>query len=196
MEARRMNSFTNARRILDTLDQLLDSRVELTLYGRAALHLGLPNAPEEVAYSRDVDAVLYMGQAEELAETTNFWEALEKTNETLAADGLYISHLFEESQVILRPVWRQERASISGPWTKLRVFRLSDPDLLLSKLMRDDPQDLRDALTIASARPMSLIEIESALEQAVVPPLAEIEEQFVICRRKFLAAWSTHTSLN
>ena len=191
-----MNPSTNARRILDTLDQLLDSRVELTLYGRAALHLGLPNAPEEVAYSRDVDAVLYMGQAEELAETTNFWEALEKTNETLATDGLFISHLFEESQVILRPEWRQERASISGPWTKLRVFRLSDPDLLLSKLMRDDPQDLRDALTIASARPMSLIEIESALEQAVVPPLAEIEEQFVICRRKFLAAWSIHTSLN
>ena len=191
-----MNPAGNARRILDTLDQLLDSSVELTLYGRAALHLGFPKAPEEVAYSRDVDAVLYMGQAEELAATTNFWEALEKTNEALAADGLYISHLFEESQVILRAEWRQARASISGPWRNLRVFRLSDPDLLLSKLMRDDPQDLRDALTIASARPMSLTEIESAMEQAVVPSLAEIEEQFVICRRKFLAAWSAHTFLN
>lgn len=191
-----MNPASNARRILDTLDQWLDSSVDLTLYGRAALHLGLPNAPEELAYSRDVDAVLYMGQAEELAETTNFWEALEKTNETLAADGLYISHLFEESQVILRAEWRQARAPIAGAWRNLRIFRLSDPDLLLSKLMRDDPQDQRDALIIASARPMSLPEIESAMDQAVVPPLAEIEEQFVICRRKFLAAWATHNSLN
>ncbi len=191
-----MNSASNARRILDTLDQWLNSDVELTLYGRAALHLGLPNAPEEVAYSRDVDAVLYMGQAEELAETTNFWEALEKTNESLASDGLYISHLFEESQVILRADWHRDRAPIPGPWTNLKVYRLSDPDLLLSKLMRDDPQDLRDALTIASARPMTASEIESTLLQAVVPRLVEIEEQFDICRRKFLAAWTAQTSLN
>lgn len=191
-----MNSASNAIRILDTLDQWLDSVVELTLYGRAALHLGLPNPPEEVAYSRDVDAVLYMGQAEELAETTNFWEALEKTNEALAAEGLYISHLFEESQVILRPEWRTSRAPIVGAWKNLRIFRLCDADLLLSKLMRDDPQDLRDALTIAAAQPLSFGEIESALDRAVVPPLVEIEEQFAICRQKFLAAWSARKSLN
>lgn len=191
-----MNPSTNARRILDTLDQLLDAKVELTLYGRAALHLGFPNAPEEMAYSRDVDAVLYMGQAEELAETTNFWEALEKTNEALAADGLYISHLFEESQVILRASWRQARETVPGTWAHLQIFRLADPDLLLSKLMRDDPQDLRDALTIASAEPMTLSEIEAAFAAAIVPRLAEIEEQFAICRQKFLTAWSAQQSLN
>jgi hypothetical protein len=191
-----MNAATNAHRILATLDALLDSKVDLTLYGRAALHLGLPNAPEEVAYSRDVDAVLWMGQAETLAETTNFWEALEMTNDALASDGLYISHLFEESQVILRPEWRQERAPVAGGWIHLEIFRLADPDLLLSKLMRDDPQDLRDALTIASAAPMNLAEIETAIEKAVVPALAEIEEQFAICRRKFLTAWHRMNSLN
>ncbi|MES2705414.1 MAG: hypothetical protein V4726_02315 [Verrucomicrobiota bacterium] len=191
-----MSTVTNAHRILSTLDALLDSSVDLTLYGRAALHLGLPNAPAEVAYSRDVDAVLWLGQAETLAETTNFWEALEKTNEALASDGLYISHLFEESQVILRPEWRRERARVAGTWVHLEIFRLADPDLLLSKLMRDDPQDLRDALTIASAAPMTLAEIETAMERAVVPSLAEIEEQFEICRRKFWTAWNQRPSLN
>ena len=181
-----MNTASNAHRILTTLDGFLDSNVELTLYGRAAICLGFPTAPEEVAHSRDVDAVLWTGQAEELAERTNFWEALEKTNAALAADGLYISHLFVEDQVILRRCWRDCRAAIAGPWEKLRVSRLGDLDLLLSKLMRDDPQDLCDALTIAAAAPLSGEEISAALSEAIVPALPELEEQFAICRTKFL----------
>ena len=66
---------SNARRILDGLDARLEQDVELTLYGRAALHLGFDNAPEEFAWSKDVDAVLWLGQAEELAERTGFWDA-------------------------------------------------------------------------------------------------------------------------
>ena len=57
---------TNAEQILSLLDSELTSRVELTLYGRAALYLGFPNAPRDHALSRDVDAVLWLGQAEEL----------------------------------------------------------------------------------------------------------------------------------
>ena len=181
-----MNTTGNAWRILSTLDGHLDSPVELTLYGRAAIYLGFSQPPEETAYSRDVDAVLWMGQAEELAEQTNFWNALEKTNELLAADGLYISHLFVEDQVILRPCWREARVAIPAPLQKLRLFRLSDLDLLLSKLMRDDAQDLRDALHIATAGALTDEQIRDAFTQAVVPPIPEITEQFAICRTKFL----------
>jgi hypothetical protein len=95
---------TNAQRILMLLDAQLTSRIDLTLYGRAALHLGFPSAPEEHALSRDVDAVLWLGQAEELSEKTNFWNAIEHVNQELADQELYISHFFTESQVILLPL--------------------------------------------------------------------------------------------
>jgi hypothetical protein len=75
---------TNAEQILGVLDARLSSPVELTLYGRAALLLGFANPPVEYGLSHDVDAVLWLGQAEELAQRTNFWEAVEHTNEQLA----------------------------------------------------------------------------------------------------------------
>jgi len=184
-----MNASDNARRILATLDAHLTAPVELTLYGRAALHLGLPNPPAEFALSFDVDAVLWMGQAQQLAEHTNFWEAVEQTNRELAEAGLYVSHLFEETQVILRPSWREARKRISGDWRYLSLWRLGDLDLLLSKLMRDDPQDMQDALFIARAARLDDATISGAFAEARVPTIAELQEQFAICRQKFLARW-------
>jgi hypothetical protein len=64
----------NAERILSALDDKLNIAVELTLYGRAAFVLGFKDAPKEFAQSKDIDAVLWIGQAGELARTTNFWE--------------------------------------------------------------------------------------------------------------------------
>lgn len=81
--------------------------MELTLYGRAALELGFPNPKPEYGRSLDVDIVLWIGQAEELDDTSNFWKALEQLNKEFDADGLFISHLFEESQVILSREWRK-----------------------------------------------------------------------------------------
>lgn len=64
---------TNAEKILTALDEELTSRIDLTLYGRAALHLGFPQSPKEHGLSHDVDAVFWVGQAEELNEKSNFW---------------------------------------------------------------------------------------------------------------------------
>ncbi len=94
---------TNAGRILASLDAKLNAPVELTLYGRAALLLGFSDPPEQYAMSRDIDAVMPLGQAEELALATNFWEAVEQVNRELAERELYISHFFEEDQVVLTP---------------------------------------------------------------------------------------------
>lgn len=117
---------SNSLRLLKRLDELLDSPVELTLYGRAALELGFSNPKLEYSRSLDVDIVLWIGQAEELDKTGNFWQALDQLNREFDVDGLYISHLFEESQVILSRQWRKRRVAIPLSFSRLNLFRLSD----------------------------------------------------------------------
>ena len=175
---------TNAERLLKAVDDRLDEDAELTLYGRAALHLGFPNPPPEYALSRDVDAVLWVGQAESLAEHGNFWAAVEDVNRLFADQELYISHFFEETQVILTPTWRQKRTPVPGEWKRLRLYRLGNEDLFLSKLMRDDPIDRADAQFIIRAAPLSQEQIRSAIRMARVPPIPEIEDQFNACIRR------------
>ncbi|MGD0649610.1 MAG: hypothetical protein ABSA97_00450 [Verrucomicrobiia bacterium] len=178
----------NATQILAAIDARLNAPVELTLYGRAALALGFAQPPAEFALSRDVDAVLWLGQAEELKQHTNFWEAIEQVNEELADQELYISHLFTEDQVILRPDWRTQRVPLNGPWRRLTVFRLGNVDLLLSKLMRDDPIDRADALFIVRAARLTQSQVGQAIREARVPDLSEIREQFALACPKLLAA--------
>ena len=177
---------TNAEKLLAAVDEGLSGTVELTLYGRAALHLGFPNPLPEYALSLDVDAVMWIGQAEELAERTNFWSVIEQVNALYADQELYISHFFEESQVVLTPGWQSKRIPIPGPWRKLSVYRLGNEDLFLSKLMRDDPIDRTDALFIVQSAPLTPEQIRRAIREARVPPVPEIVEQFERCARRFL----------
>lgn len=183
----------NAVKILTALDQKLNATIDLTLYGRAALVLGFEHAPEECALSQDVDAVFRTGQAEELLATTNFWEAVDAVNAELSDQGLYISHFFEEDQVILRSDWRAHLKKIEGPWNKIDLYRLGDLDLLLSKLMRDDPIDLQDALFIQSSSGLELDMVRHAVRLARIPPIPEIEEQFALATRRFFQrlAWDS-----
>jgi hypothetical protein len=183
-----VGGMTNAEVILRALDSRLTGVVDLTLYGRAALTLGFPNAPADCLFSHDVDAVLRLGQAEELSEQSNFWEAVEAVNRELAERDLYVSHFFTEAQVILRPCWREQRVPIAGDWRQLRLFRLSDADLLLSKLMRDDPLDHADARFICAAAGLARAEVERAIEEARVPDSAEVREDFAKAAHRLLAA--------
>ncbi|MBI5154914.1 hypothetical protein HZA57_06730 [Candidatus Poribacteria bacterium] len=177
---------TNAEKILRALDARLDAKAELTLYGRAALLLGFANPQPEYALSHDVDAVLWLGQAEELARCTNFWEAVEQVNEELATRGLYVSHFFVEDQVILRAAWRENRKPIGGGWRRLSLFRLGDLDLLLSKLMRDDPIDRQDALFIVRQAGLGREVVEDVVRQARVPDIPELREQFARATHRLL----------
>lgn len=94
---------SNAAKILATLDKHLAKRTSLVLYGRAALVLGFSGAPPDTALSLDVDVILTSEQSAALDQDESFWLALEAANTELAPSGLYVTHLFEESQVILRP---------------------------------------------------------------------------------------------
>lgn len=179
---------SNAEQILHKLDEKLIQPVELTLYGRAALQLGFSPPLAEYAHTKDIDVVLWLGQAEELLEHSNFWEAVEEVNRELAPVGLYVSHFFTEDQVILTPEWKTHRVSITGPWRRLSVYRLGDKDLLLSKLMRDDPLDRRDALFIVEQARLTKRDVEEALRRARIPAVPEIEEQFRVASHKLLEA--------
>jgi hypothetical protein len=176
----------NAQRILAALDSKLDSQVELTLYGRAAIVLGFEDVPKELAQSRDVDGVLWLGQAEKMTQETNFWEAVEKVNMQFREQELYISHLFVEDQLILTPQWKKQRLRISGPWRKLKVYRLGNEDLFLTKMMRDDPQDIADAKLIADRAGWDEKDIAAVVGKARLPNVVELREEFANAAGSFL----------
>jgi hypothetical protein len=176
----------NAQRILAALDSKLDGRVELTLYGRAAIVFGFEEVPKELAQSRDVDGVLWLGQAEEMARTTNFWEAVAEVNKQFRQEDLYISHLFEEDQLILTSQWKKRRVQVSGPWHKLIISRLSNEDLFLTKMMRDDPQDVADARLIVERAGWDERDIEAIVSTARVPDLVELRDEFARATAHFL----------
>lgn len=184
----------NAERILSALDTKLNGAVELTLYGRAAFALGFKNAPKEFAHSKDIDAVLWIGQADELLRKTNFWETVDEVNRNFRDQELYISHLFEEDQVILTPKWRKQRVRIDGHWKKLEVYRLGDVDLFLSKLMRNDPQDFADAKFVIDQAAWSKSEVADIISSARVPDVPDVREQFAICAANFIQGDRQRTS--
>lgn len=173
---------SNADKILCRLDELLETNVDLTLYGRAALLLGYSSPKREYALSLDVDAVLWIGQAEELERNGNFWEALAQINEEFEADGLYMTHLFDEDQVVLRPDWREKRVRIERTFRRLMLYRLADDDLLLSKMMRYDPTDLDDLAFVIGQSGYDAARVAGIVEKARLPDSEEIREQFVLCR--------------
>ena len=179
---------THAEHILCCLDGHLTSRVELTLYGRAALTLGFDETPQDYALSHDVDAVLWLGQAEALSESTDFWPAVEKTNDDLVEDDLHVSHFFTEDQVALLPDWRGNRVHLKGDWAHLDLYRLGNLDLVLSKLMRDDPIDQSDALFVIRRARLSADDIRAAIARVVLPDSEEVHEQFLSASARLLKA--------
>lgn len=170
----------HAQTILQSLDRHLNRPFPLVLYGRAALALGFDHPPEEAFRSLDVDIILTLAQADALDEDAAFWDALEATNHELAPSGLYVTHLFAEDQVILRPDWQDHLVPIHSP--ELRHLRLSRPhvlDLLLTKMMRGaDPQDMADAAFLLSQPGADGLELRQLFSQARVPDVPEIRALF------------------
>ena len=113
-----------------------------------------------------------------LSESTDFWPAVDATNAELADSGLYITHFFGEDQVVLRPNWREDRVRLTSTCTHLVLYRLGDIDLLLSKLMRDDPIDQSDAMFIVRQSGMSRHALAQGLAAARLPDSPEVREQF------------------
>ena len=174
----------NASRILGCLDRHMDHEVRLIVYGRAAISLGFANAPEAVARSMDVDAIIPSSEVDAMAADQGFWEAQEATNRELEPVGLYITHLFPSEMVILRLGWTDDLVPLVRPATRnLRLLRPATVDLVLSKMMRGlDPDDLADILFLCQQDRITAAMLSDAFSRAVIPPFPEIEESFRVCR--------------
>lgn len=170
---------SNPEKILRLLDSALHFPLDLHLYGRAALALGFPNAPAAFHATMDVDAILPARDLPAFEANDDFWAAQERTNRSLDHSDLYFTHLFDERQVILTPDWLQHRVPISLPnLCHLRLWRPSVVDLILTKMMRVDPQDREDILFLVEQPDASGSRLLEGLEAAIVPPIEEIQRAF------------------
>lgn len=165
--------------ILRTLDENLVQPTRLILYGRAALALGFPPASPAFLATLDVDVILPEIEMATIDGDDQFWEAVEKTNSQLEPSGLYITHLFSDSQVILSPNWLDNIQAVTlDGINRLNLFRPSTCDLILTKMMRVDPQDRSDIDFLLSRPDADHSRMNAFLESARIPAIPEIREAF------------------
>jgi hypothetical protein len=167
-------------RLLLALDENLDHKVRLIIYGRSAIWLGFVNPPAAAATTQDVDAIIPSDQVQALANDFRFWDARDAVNERFKSEGLYITHLFPESQVFLRHDWKRHIV----PLTRLRLnhLELSRPatvDLILTKMMRgNDEQDMVDAGFMIRHDRITEPQLLEAFSQMQPIAIAELREAF------------------
>ncbi len=177
----------NPLRILQTFDRELTLPAEITLFGRAALVLGFPGSPAAFGATRDVDAILPLPWLAAADEHLDFWEAQQRVNAELEPDGLYLTHLFRELDVILTPDWINHRRRIPLELTRLAVFRPSTIDLVLTKMARGDENDMSDIDFLLRQEPLGVDQMREAFQRARVPDVDEIRDIFRAAQPKVLA---------
>jgi len=178
--------------ILRTLDSHLLKPTRLILYGRAALALGFSNAHPQFHATMDVDAILPEVEMSFIEADESFWNAIEKTNDQLQLSGLYLTHLFTDFQVILRADWLEHIVSIHLDGLQfLQLFRPATEDLILTKMMRVDPQDRSDIEFLLQQKHLDSNQLDRLIHSARVPPITEIRQAF-----EQNATWLRHLSQN
>jgi len=161
----------NPVEILLTLDRELDHEVRLVLYGRAAICLGFDQSPPAFQTTQDVDAIISLSQLPSLTNDEQFWNSIDRTNEILSPKGLYITHLFAEDQVFLRPDWEKNIVPIYSLNTRfLKLFRPHVIDFILTKMMRgNDALDMDDIRFLINTEKVTIAEIEAAFLSVKLP---------------------------
>jgi hypothetical protein len=172
----------NPELILRTLDRHLKQPVELTLYGRAAFALGFAEREPHHEATQDVDAIIPLHQIEVLRADEQFWDARDATNRELEPLGLYITHLFGEDQIFLRPGWLHRRIPLPVKFEFLQLLGPARIDLILTKMLRDDAQDLD-----VRHEPADRDELLAAFQRVRLPELDEFRCIFDRAKPKVLA---------
>ena len=185
--ASRTGCMSNPLRILSTLDHNLTLPAEIILFGRAALALGYPQAPDHFHNTQDVDGILPLAWLQPPDTHQDFWQAVERTNVELEPDGLYLTHLFRETDVILQPDWFNHRLRLDVGLQNLAVYRPATIDLILTKMARADADDLQDIQFLLQQETLTQDQLETAFVRARVPDVDEIRELFNRARPKVLA---------
>ncbi|WP_395748764.1 hypothetical protein [Prosthecobacter sp.] len=171
---------TNAEIIASALDGLLDHEVSLVVYGRASIALGFDGVPKDVGRSLDMDVILRFSQSAALDMDDQFWGAQAEVNTVLEKQGLYMTHLFQEDQVFLRPDWELHIVRALRPDTRfLKLFRPHTIDLILTKMMRgDDPQDMQDIEFMIRHDGITGEQMEPAFRDVRIPDMQELRDAF------------------
>jgi hypothetical protein len=177
----------NPLRILRTFDRHLTAPAEMTLFGRAALALGYTACPTAFAATHDVDAILPIPWLAAGDSNMNFWEAQQRANAELEPEGLYLTLLFGELDIILTPDWLSRRVRLPLDLQRLTVFRPTTLDLILTKMARGDDNDLADIEFLLSREPLTADQLRDAFARARVPDVPEIQVFFQAAQPKVLA---------
>ena len=128
----------------------------------------------------DVDAILPARDILAIEANEDFWQAQELANAELGESGLYFTHLFEDRQVILGPDWLARVVKIPADSLRhVRLYRPATEDLILTKMMRVDPQDRDDIIFLIGQEDLDKERLSAALSTALIPEVAEIKEAFV-----------------
>ena len=170
----------NPTKLLRTLDEFLDHPVPLVLYGRASLALGFDQVPDEIGATKDVDVIVREVELAALENDEGFWAARDAVNDRFEGEGLYITHIFTEHQVFLRPDWQNFIVPVVRPATRwLRLFRPHTIDLILTKMMRgNDELDLEDIAFMVRHDGISREQMEPAFATVRMPDVVELHDAF------------------
>lgn len=170
----------NPQRILADLDSNLERQTRVVLFGRAALALGFGEAGARFGATKDVDAILPSVEMARIESDAQFWTAIERTNKSLEPLGLYLTHLFTDKQVALTGGWLEKIVTIpSNDYRFLRLYRPSAVDLILTKMMRNDPHDLDDIRFILSQERVSATALDQGFLEAGSLDIPELQAIFV-----------------
>jgi hypothetical protein len=170
---------TNPERILRTLDGFLRQPTRIVLFGRAALALGYTPTESKFGVTNDVDAILPSTDMAAIEQDEQFWDAIEATNRELEPTGLYLTHLFSDEQIVITPSWLSRILPIPlHRFDHLRCFRPAGLDLLLTKMMRNDPQEMEDIRFILRRERISPEQLTAAAKAARIPKVDEIRDVF------------------
>jgi len=127
----------------------------------------------------DVDAILPAKDILVIESDDDFWQAQELANAELSDAGLYFTHLFEDRQVILTPDWLTRTVSLPlAGLHHLTLYRPGTEDLILTKMMRIDPQDRADLIFLTQQADFNAERMKAALAVALIPEVPEIHDAF------------------
>lgn len=159
----------NSAFILETLDQCLDLRLDVTIHLLGGAALDLVYGIER--FSEDVDCICTLTEARTIDSDT-FQNAVANANEMLEPQGLYLTHIFDEDELVHLPDWTS-RLTTPPPdaptFCRFDYNAVSAEDIILSKLTRFDEKDKLDIAALMRSRAITREMIDALIPLVVVP---------------------------
>jgi hypothetical protein len=159
----------NSEFILGALDQYLYRKLDVTLHLLGGAALDLVYGIER--FSEDVDCICAMTEVG-CIDSDEFQSALAKANEVLEQRGLYLTHIFDEGELVHLPDWVTRVTPPPPGAPRFRHFdydAVSAEDIILSKFTRFDEKDRLDIEDLMRVRALTREAIDALIPLVVVP---------------------------